>query len=123
MNRRNTLKKLGLALAVAGVVGLAAVALQRARAGDAAWEATPLPLSLAGVPDGHEGPACRVGEKPVWHPSRSDALGQVLAKARQEAQRSHEKVVVLNTQGYNYGAGGDIWQELDRVQREAQQAR
>jgi hypothetical protein len=121
LDRRRILQTLAAVLAIAGAVGLSALGLHRARAGDAPAAAGAPSVSLAGIPDGHEGPTCRAGEKPVWHPSRADALGQVLAHARQEAAASGEKVVVLNTRGYNYGTGRDVWQELDRVQREALQ--
>lgn len=114
-----TLRSLGIALAVAGGVGLSVGAIHLARARHSAAPPRPLSLSLAGVPDGHEGPVCRVGEKPKWHASPSDALGQVLQKARADA--AGEKVVVLNTRGYNYRRSRDIWRELELVQREAQQ--
>lgn len=123
LDRRHVTRKLAVALAVAGVLGLSALALHRARAGDAPVASSAPSLSLAGVPEGHEGPTCRVGEKPVRHESPADALHQVLVKAKAEAAASDEKVVVLNTRGYNYGAGRDVWQELGRVQREARTAR
>lgn len=119
MKARPTLRSLGIALAVAGGVGLSVGAIHLARAGDSAATPRSPSLSLAGVPDGHEGPVCRVGEKPKWHVSPSDALSQVLQKARAEA--AGEKVVVLNTRGYNYRNSRDIWRELEIVQREARQ--